>query len=69
MCKNLIMGPAKLMEVSPKGDFKDFITRKRWLGTVSEGGLESSYPYFNLWSPPFRFQEQERLEVGRARVR
>ncbi len=20
--------------------------------TVSEGGLESSYPYFNLWSPP-----------------
>ena len=26
------MGPAKLMEVSPEGDFKDSITRKRWLG-------------------------------------
>ncbi len=32
MGKNLIMGPAKLMEVSLEGDFKDSITRKRWLG-------------------------------------
>ncbi len=32
MCKNLIMGPAKLIKVSPEGDFKDSITRKRWLG-------------------------------------
>ncbi len=28
------MGPAKLMEVSPEGNFKDSITRKRWLGTL-----------------------------------
>ncbi len=28
------MGPAKLMEVSLEGDFKDFITRKRWLGII-----------------------------------
>ena len=32
MCKKLIMGPAKSTEVSPEGDFKDSITRKRWLG-------------------------------------
>ncbi len=32
MCKNLIMGPAKLIEVSLEGYFKDSITRKRWLG-------------------------------------
>ncbi len=34
ICKNLIIGPAKLIEVSPEGDFKDSITRKRWLGMV-----------------------------------
>ena len=33
MCKNLIMGPAKLIEVSLEGYFKDSITRKRWLGS------------------------------------
>ncbi len=32
MCKNLIMGPAKLIEVSLAGYYKDSITRKRWLG-------------------------------------
>ncbi len=35
MCKNLIMGPAKLIEVCPEGNFKDSITRKRWLGSLS----------------------------------
>ncbi len=38
MCKNLIMGPAKLKKVSPEGDFKDSITRKRWLGSKGGGG-------------------------------
>ena len=33
MCKNLIKGPAKSTEVSLEGDFKDSITRKRWLGS------------------------------------
>ncbi len=32
ICKNLIMGPLKLIEVSLEGDFKDSITRKHWLG-------------------------------------
>ncbi len=34
MCKNLILGPAKLIEVSLEGYFKDSITRKRWLGDL-----------------------------------
>ncbi len=34
MCKNLIMDPAKLMKVSLEGNFKNSITRKRWLGTA-----------------------------------
>ncbi len=34
LCKNLIMDPAKSTEVSPEGDFKDSITRKRWLGST-----------------------------------
>ncbi len=32
MHKNLTIDPAKSSEVSPEGDFKDSITRKRWLG-------------------------------------
>ncbi len=35
MYKNLNMGPEKLIEGSPEGDFKDSITRKRWLGAAS----------------------------------
>ncbi len=31
--KNLFFDPAKSTEVSPEGNFKDSITRKRWLGT------------------------------------
>ncbi len=36
MFKNLIIGPAKLAKVSPEGNFKDSITRKRWLGAEVE---------------------------------
>ncbi len=33
--KNLIIGPAKLIEVSPEGNFKDCITRRCWLELTS----------------------------------
>ncbi len=36
MCKKKIFDPAKSTEVSPEGNFKDSITRKRWLGREGE---------------------------------
>ncbi len=45
MCKNLIKGPAKSTEVSLEGNFKDSITRKRWLGRQTKCMLSSYIPY------------------------
>ncbi len=41
MCKNIFIKPAKSTEGPLEGDFKDSITRKRWLG--GREGESSAY--------------------------
>ncbi len=42
------MDPAKLMEVSLEGDFKDSITRKRWLGRPRDNRLTNQYHTYDF---------------------
>ncbi len=72
------MGPAKLTEVSLEGDFKNSITRKRWLGRHIEGKEESrpaSSRRIDLRFPstPYvsncRNKSQEKKAIGKRQKR